>query len=106
MRTTKQLLGARLKELRKSKGLSQDALAEQVGIDAKHLSRLEVGGSYPSLDTLERLAQVLGVELKEFFEFAHLDEPKELKTALMGLTRQLSDAQVRVAVKVLRAVVR
>jgi transcriptional regulator with XRE-family HTH domain len=106
MRTTKELLGARIKELRKAKGLSQDTLAERVGIDAKHLSRLEVGGSYPSLDTLERLAQVLGVDLKEFFEFTHLDEPKELKNALTNLTRQLTDAQVRVAVKVLRAIVR
>ena len=106
MRTTKQLLGARIKELRKAAGLSQETVAERVGIDAKHLSRLEVGGSYPSLDTLERLAQVFGVDLKDCFEFAHLDEPPALKSALTGLTRQLTDAQVRVAVKVLRAIVR
>lgn len=106
MPTTKQLLGTRIKELRKAKGLSQDALAERVGIDSKHLSRLEVGGSFPSLDTLERLAQVLEVELKEFFEFAHLDEPKALKQTLTQLVRQLTEDQVRTAVKVLRALVR
>jgi transcriptional regulator with XRE-family HTH domain len=106
MRTTKELLGTRIKELRKAKGLSQDALAERVGIDSKHLSRLEVGGSFPSLDTLERLAQVLEVELKEFFEFAHQDEPKALKHTLTQIVRQLTDEQVRLAVKVLRAMVR
>lgn len=106
MRTTKELLGARIKELRKGKGLSQDTLAEQVGIDTKYLSRLEVGRSYPSLDTLERVADALGVELKDFFEFAHADDPKELKGTLTTLTKRLSDAQLRIAVKVLRAIVR
>ncbi len=106
MHTTKELLGSRIKELRKARNLSQDALAERVGIDSKHLSRLEVGGSFPSLDTLERLAQVLEVELKEFFEFAHHDEPKALKNTLTSLIRQLTDDQIRLAVKVLRALVR
>jgi len=103
---TKKLLGARIKELRKGKGLSQDTLAERVGIDAKYLSRLEVGRSFPSLDMLERLAQVLEVELKECFEFAHQDEPKALKNTLTSLIRQLTDDQIRLAVKVLRALVR
>jgi len=106
MRTTKQLLGARIKELRKTKGFSQDTLAERVGIDSKHLSRLEVGGGFPSLDTLERLGEVLGVELREFFEFVHQNDPKELKSALTSLTRQLTEDQVRIAVRVLRAIVR
>lgn len=106
MRTTKQLLGARIKELRKAKRLSQDALAEHVGIDSKHLSRLEVGGSFPSLDTLERLADVLGVELKDFFEFVHKEDPKELKGILANLIKGFTDEQLRLAVKVLRAIVR
>lgn len=106
MRTTKELLGARIKEIRKAKKLSQDALAERVGIDAKHLSRLEVGGSFPSLDTLERLAEVLEVELKDFFEFVHENDPKELKGVLAHLTKRLTDEQLRTAVKVLRAIVR
>ena len=36
MKTTKQLLGQRIKELRKLRGLSQDELSEKVGIDPKH----------------------------------------------------------------------
>jgi len=56
MRTTKKLLGERIKELRKAKKLSQDKLSEQIGIDPKHLSRIEVGNSYSSLSTLEKIA--------------------------------------------------
>lgn len=67
MKTIKEQLGARVKEIRKVRGLSQDKLSEKVGIDAKHLSRIEVGGSFPSLDTLAKLAGALNVELKDFF---------------------------------------
>lgn len=67
--TTKQKIGLQLQLLRKRKKLSQEVLAERVEIDAKSLSRLERGAHYPSIETLERLARELGVELKDFFDF-------------------------------------
>ncbi len=69
--STKELLGARIKELRKIRGLTQDKLSQKVNIDPKHLSRIAVGGSFPSLDTLDKLANVLKVDLSAFFEFGH-----------------------------------
>ncbi|MBQ8460256.1 helix-turn-helix transcriptional regulator [bacterium] len=69
MKTTKQLLALRLKELRKSRGLTQEKLAEMIGRDTKHISKLEIAGSYPSIETLERIAAALNVELKDIFNF-------------------------------------
>lgn len=69
MKTTKQLLAMRLKELRKSRGLTQEKLAELIGRDTKHISKLEIAGSYPSVETLERIALALNVELKDIFNF-------------------------------------
>ena len=107
MRPIKKLLGARIKEIRKAKGLSQEKLSEMIGIDAKHLSRIEVGGSFPSLDTLANLAEALKVELKDFFEFVHKAEsPKELKEAINSLIKEVTEEKLRIAVKVLRAIVR
>lgn len=74
MRTTKQLLALRLKELRKSRGLTQEKLAELIGRDTKHISKLEIAGSYPSIETLERIAKVLDVELKDIFNFDGLKD--------------------------------
>ncbi|UGA38106.1 helix-turn-helix domain-containing protein [Chromobacterium haemolyticum] len=48
--------------MRKRKGLSQDALAEMVGIDAKSLSRIERGAHYPAIETLERLANAMKLD--------------------------------------------
>ena len=106
-KSTKKLLGMRIKELRKTRGLSQDQLSEKIGIDSKHLSRLEVGRSFPSLDTLERLTNVLQVELKDFFEFAHeARNTRELKEMIGGLLKEADADKLKLAVKVLRALVR
>ncbi len=41
-------------------GLSQRALAKQLGMPQPHIARLELGEHNPSVDTLQRLAQGLG----------------------------------------------
>ncbi|MEK6815839.1 MAG: helix-turn-helix transcriptional regulator [Nitrospirota bacterium] len=107
MKTTRELLGGRIKEIRRLRRLSQEEAAERVGIDSKHLSRIEVGRGFPSLQTLEKLAQVMDVEIRDFFEFAHRAEnPKELKTSLAGLLKGADPDRLRLLVKIARAVVR
>ncbi len=107
MKTTKELLGARIKELRKLRKLTQDELSEKIDIDAKHMSRIEVGGSYPSLDTLEKMASALNVEMKDFFEFAHeAKRSKEIRQALDSLAKETDIEKLRLLLKVARAIVR
>jgi len=106
MKTTKELLGARIKELRKAKGLSQEELSEKVGIDSKHLSRIEVGKSYPSLDTLERIANALNVEIKDLFEFMHLSRNRDLTDNISKLLKEADEDKLRLSLKIIRAVVR
>lgn len=107
MESTKELLGRRIKELRKMRGLSQEELSEKVDIDPKHLSRIEVGRGFPSLDTLEKIAKALNVEMKDFFEFAHeAKSAKELMRTLESLTKETDEERLRLLVKIARAVVR
>ena len=58
-------LGQRLSHLRTGAGLSQDALAEQLGVSRQSVSKWETDGSVPELDKLVRLSQVFGVTLDE-----------------------------------------
>lgn len=51
----------RLATLRKDRGLTQQALAERVGIHVSQLRRYEGGGAQPTLDVLRRLAVALSV---------------------------------------------
>jgi transcriptional regulator with XRE-family HTH domain len=98
------LLGARIKELRKRVGLSQDQLAERVGIESKYLSRLEVGKRVPSFETLENIADSLQVEMKELFEFSHLSDeattPEGIESAMAGA----SPEELRLVFKLIKAV--
>lgn len=51
-----------LREWRKSKGLTQDQLAERAGMSKPFISQLETGARQYTQETLERLAEVLGTE--------------------------------------------
>jgi transcriptional regulator with XRE-family HTH domain len=104
MSTRKMLLGARIKELRKRVDLTQDQLAEKVGIESKYLSRIEVGKRQPSLETLENIAVSLQVDMKELFDFAHHDSeatsPKGIEKALAGA----SSEELKLIFKLIKAV--
>ena len=104
MPETKILIGERIKTLRKRAGLTQERLAERVGLDARHLSRLETGKHFPTLDSLERIAEVLGVELAEFFQFPGAETTEALRDYLAGFAQNASESQLRLAVKVIRLV--
>ena len=106
MKSTKQLLGGRIKELRKARALSQDALSERIGIDPKHVSRIEVGKSYPSLDTLEKIAVALNVEIKDIFEFMHQASDAKLLEDIRKMLKGASSEDLRIIFKIVRAIVR
>ena len=62
-------LGKRIYGFRKQKGLTQGAVAEKARISPEFMSGIERGAKLPSLPTLERIAGVLGVGLKDLFNF-------------------------------------
>ncbi len=61
-------LGEEVRRLRMTRGLSQQELAERVGLRQSVVARLEAGGAEPRLSTLDRVAQALGVELEVQFQ--------------------------------------
>lgn len=60
--------GARLRQLRKSAGLTQAQLGERVGVVYQEIARLERGDNEPTWPTVIRLADALGVDVGEFRE--------------------------------------
>jgi transcriptional regulator with XRE-family HTH domain len=77
-----------IRTLRKRKGLSQEALAQQIGIDAKSLSRLEHGAHYPSIETLEKMALALDVQLKDFFDFNGKPSIEEMRNKVLDAVQE------------------
>ena len=101
------LFGMWIKELRTIKKLSQEQLAGKAAISPKYMSRIEMGQQFPSINVITKLANALQVELKDFFEFAHeVRNTKELKEIISVLLKETDEERLRIAVKVLRALVR
>jgi transcriptional regulator with XRE-family HTH domain len=61
----KRRFGARLRQVRKSRKLSQEKVALLAGIDRSYLGGIERGENNVSLINIERIAAALGVEAAE-----------------------------------------
>lgn len=59
------LLGHNIQLIRKLKGLTQQELSDQIGINLQSLSKIERGINYPTFETLEKLTEALGVTPNE-----------------------------------------
>ncbi len=59
-------IGAVLRSRRVALGLSQEALAEAVGVSARSVNRWEQGRALPQIEVRRKLAEVLGIALAEF----------------------------------------
>ncbi len=79
-------LGEKIRQLRKSKGLTQEQLAEKIGIDNKHLSRIEKGRHMPTYNILKRLAKVLDFDIYAIDETPLDDIEQPDKIFLKSLT--------------------
>ncbi|MBQ8635156.1 helix-turn-helix transcriptional regulator [bacterium] len=54
-----------IKNSRKRAGIEQAQLAEIAGISEKHLSKIETGKNYPSLDNFLKMVQALNITLED-----------------------------------------
>lgn len=61
-------VGRRVKELRNKLGISQEELADLVGLDRTYITSVERGRRNISIVNIEKLAKALNVTLSEFFE--------------------------------------
>lgn len=63
----RQLFGSNLRRIRRERGLTQEQLAHDAGIDRAYMSRVERGVTYVGLEIIGKLIDVLRVEAPEFF---------------------------------------
>lgn len=70
--------GKRIQYLRLQRGLSQEKLAEALNIAPTSLSYVETGRGFMTLATLEKLSQILNVEMYELFQFSTLQTKEEM----------------------------
>lgn len=93
-------IGQRLKNLRRENGVTQEALAEALGVSCQSVSRWELGICYPDIELLPAIANYFSLKLDDLLGMQDLRSEKkrrEIFTAVLDLERQENwDAAIRV----------
>ncbi len=74
----KKLLGKRLKEIRKYRKITQEQVAEFVGIETPSISNIENGKYFPTAENLDKILKILNVKPSDIFTFENLSNKDEL----------------------------
>lgn len=104
MDSTKILLGRKIRLLRKAKGWTQDYLSEQLEINPKSILRIEQGQTFPTIQNLEKLADVFGIEIVDLFNNRSLDDISKLKKDINEIVENLDDDKIRYLYSFLNAI--
>ena len=89
MDATQALLLANIKRIRKEKRMSQKDVAEGCGMLVPTYSRLERGGSNPSLASIVRIADALGIAVVELFQSSEIKDKSVAQK--LGMVNDLSE---------------
>ena len=92
----RKLLGKRIKSLRKSRGHTQEELAEIIDISANYLAGIERGEANPTLSLLQRLSTGLEIPLSELFQYRPEEglQPAQLRQRLDRLVKEAGDGDL------------
>ena len=90
-------IGKFLQELRKEKGLTQEQLAEQMGVARRTVSRWETGSNMPDMDILIELSDFYVVDLREILsgerKSEHMNE--EMKETVLQVADYGNEEKLR-----------
>ncbi len=93
--------GARIKEIRRSKNLTQEKLAETIDMDIPNLSNIERGKKFVSSHTLTKIAAALEVQEKDLFDFEHIKKSEDLIKLIVLLVEKSSEAELEYIYKMI-----
>ena len=93
--TLRVIMGRRIRELRLQKEMTQSDLGATAGITYGHVSLIENGQANITLETLEKISQVLNVSVANLFEYmGHADNKDQIKE-IIDLLPGLSPASLQ-----------
>lgn len=95
-------IGQIIKQIRVSKKLKREKLAEAAGISPRYLAKIENEGSIPSYQVIYMMARALGLSADEFV-YPERNAPTSAKQELINMLHQCDEADILVALATVRA---
>ena len=91
-------LGQRIQEIRRNRGITQEKLAETLGMDVTSLSKIEIGKNYPKPETLEKISEALGVEPEVLFMFKEMTSEEDYINGIVKNLNFLKDSKEKLEI--------
>lgn len=98
------LLGKRIKQLRQDLNLTQFVLGEKIDINQRQVAQIESGHSFPSLSTLVKLAKAYNCEIKDLFDYKHLEDESVLKENILNIVSNLDRQESQLLYAIAKAI--
>lgn len=102
MSSLKTKLGVRIQEIRKSKNMTQEKLAEAIGLNVPNLSNIERGKKFVSAETLEKIIKALNINESELFDFDHIKSRDELLNIIINILKNSTDKDIKYFYRMIR----
>lgn len=92
-----QKIGQFLRECRKEKGITQEQLAEMLGVTNRSVSQWENGSNLPDLDILIEMADYYDVELRELLDGERKSEKmnRELEETVLKVAEYSNEDKIK-----------
>ena len=91
----KKSFGQNVQKYRKYRNLTQEKLAELIGVDVTSISSVETGKYFPSADNLSKIVDVLQIQFSDLFEFDSLSSDEVLFEDIISLISSFKDDKKR-----------
>lgn len=95
------LLGKRIRELRRERGLTQDALAEIIGCNTSHISNIENNYTKASLNVLLALANTLDTTIDYLLSDQYNNNSSALDQAILRALERCDEEKKRKVLKII-----
>ena len=87
-------LGLRIRELREGFGMKQYELADKLNMERSNLTRIESGIQRPNDENLEKIAEILNVDVMELFNFNHIKTREMLIKEITNSLKKLDEKEL------------
>jgi len=86
MSEIQKMVGERIRHFRKEKGLSQEDLASLANLHATYIGQLERGEKNPTLNSMLKIADALGISLEQLFQAMEMNNESKDYTLIKIIT--------------------
>ena len=96
------LIGERIKRVRKSNGMTQDVLAEQLGVSIGYVSQVERGITKISLDLLGAISSILDCDIATFITESATNSNEYMESELLSEIRKLDGKKKKYILEIIK----